>query len=331
MHEFIHSVCNRRITFISDRMKGIPKALQERWREPHKHRFCARHLKANLQTAGFRDKRLTSLFYSAACASEVVEYNKIREEIKATNSRAHEWIERSLGNFEENWALCKDDGGRFHVMTTNASESFNGVLKGARSLPIKALVARTFFRSVEYFCKRRETADAITTRLTPKWEAKIADRAIEARRCKLVRFSRTEWQVIHCYGDEFKVLIDGPNCSCTCNIPLLQKLPCAHVMAACSAQDYGANRAHHEFASEWYSVRSYKASYQPEFHPVRDKRYWRPYTGPHILPPPTRRQPGRPKSTRIKNVMDELQTPKTNRCSKCGSQGHNRKRCTAAT
>jgi len=119
-------------------MKGIPKALQDIWQEPHKHRFCARHLKANFQTVGFVEKRLRGLFYSAAYASETIEYNKIREEIKASNPHAHDWIERSLGRFEENWALCKDDGERFHVMTTNVSESFNAVLKDAQSLPIKA-------------------------------------------------------------------------------------------------------------------------------------------------------------------------------------------------
>ena len=76
-------------------MKGILIALQEIWVEPHKHGFCARHLKANFQKAGFRDQRLTGLFYAAACASEEVEYRKLREEIKTANAKAHNWIERS--------------------------------------------------------------------------------------------------------------------------------------------------------------------------------------------------------------------------------------------
>ena len=120
-------------------------------------------------------------------------------------------------------------------MTTNASESFNGVLKGARSLPIKALVARTFFRSVEYFYKRREKGAGLNSKLTPKWEAKIEARAIDARRCRLVRFGRYKWQVINCYDDEYDAVMDGSDVTCTCRIPLLQKIPCAHVMAACTA------------------------------------------------------------------------------------------------
>jgi len=62
MREFIHSVRNRSITFISDRMKEIPKALHDRWQELHKHRFCAKHLKANFQTVGSETNDLQIYF-----------------------------------------------------------------------------------------------------------------------------------------------------------------------------------------------------------------------------------------------------------------------------
>ena len=41
-------------------------------------------------------------------------------------------------------------------MTTNMSEVFNSALKGARSLPVTALVQLTFFRLNRYFVARRE-------------------------------------------------------------------------------------------------------------------------------------------------------------------------------
>ena len=148
---------------------------------------------------------------------------------------------------------------------------------------------------------------------------------------QIVRFGEYEWVVIHYFGDEFTVKIDGNHCSCTCNIPLLQHLPCAHVMAACSAVAKGAKRAHHDFASNWYTVQSYHAAYTPEFHPVRDKRYWPQPSGPMVFPPQARRAPGRPKSTRIKGTMDEGQSSRSNRCSKCGVNGHKKSRCTTVT
>ncbi|KAL8488517.1 hypothetical protein ACS0TY_024698 [Phlomoides rotata] len=43
-------------------------------------------------------------------------------------------------------------------MTTNISEAINGVLKGARRLPITAIVSATFTRSKNAFLKREEGA-----------------------------------------------------------------------------------------------------------------------------------------------------------------------------
>ena len=40
-------------------------------------------------------------------------------------------------------------------MTTNLSKCFNGVLKGARSLPITTMVKFTFYKVNSYFDERR--------------------------------------------------------------------------------------------------------------------------------------------------------------------------------
>ena len=45
-------------------------------------------------------------------------------------------------------------------MITNMSELFNGVLKGARKLPIIALVQLTFYRVNNYFIVRREHGES---------------------------------------------------------------------------------------------------------------------------------------------------------------------------
>ena len=61
-------------------------------------------------------------------------------------------------------------------MTTNMSEVFNSVLKGARNLPITSLVQLTFFRLNSYFVTRREQgANRLTfdEQYTPYVDAKI--------------------------------------------------------------------------------------------------------------------------------------------------------------
>ena len=58
---------------------------------------------------------------------------------------ADTWIENSLKYQEQQWALSRDGGHRLCMMITNASESFNGVLEGARALPIQAIIVRIVF------------------------------------------------------------------------------------------------------------------------------------------------------------------------------------------
>ena len=49
------------------------------------------------------------------------------------------------------WTQSHDGGRRFGAMTTNISECFNGVLKGARGLPIATMVEFTWSKLVAYF------------------------------------------------------------------------------------------------------------------------------------------------------------------------------------
>ncbi|XP_020271030.1 uncharacterized protein LOC109846216 [Asparagus officinalis] len=50
VYKWIPSVCaSRLITFISDRMKGIIRALHEGFGAPHHHRYCLRHIRDNFK------------------------------------------------------------------------------------------------------------------------------------------------------------------------------------------------------------------------------------------------------------------------------------------
>ena len=58
----------------------------------------------------------------------------------------------------QKWTLAHDGGHRYGTMTTNLSESFNGILKSARNLPITALVELTYDHCVTYFANRYSKA-----------------------------------------------------------------------------------------------------------------------------------------------------------------------------
>ena len=80
-------------------------------------------------------------------------FNKHMATIRRINSEAQQWLEAIPFML---WALSHDGGRSYGIMTTNMLEVFNGVLKGARSLPFIALVQLTFFRLNSYFVARRE-------------------------------------------------------------------------------------------------------------------------------------------------------------------------------
>ena len=54
--------------------------------------------------------------------------------------------------------MAHDDGLRYGVLTTNLSEVFNSVLRGARNVSIIACVQITFYRLVKYFNTRHAQA-----------------------------------------------------------------------------------------------------------------------------------------------------------------------------
>ena len=56
----------------------------------------------------------------------------------------------------DKWTQSYDGGRHYEAMTTNISECFNGVLKGARDLPITAIVEFTWCKLVAYFHNRHK-------------------------------------------------------------------------------------------------------------------------------------------------------------------------------
>ena len=123
------------ICVISDRHPGIMAAMTNpylSWAAPSAyHRICMRHLARNFMT-WFKDKLLKNLVCRAALASTKHKFNKHMTTIGRINSEAQQWLEAIPFQL---WALSHNGGRIYGIMTTNMSEVFNSVLKGARSLP----------------------------------------------------------------------------------------------------------------------------------------------------------------------------------------------------
>jgi len=72
--------------------------------------------------------------------------------------QAFSWIDRIP---LEKWTQAYDGGKRYGHMTTNLAEWINFVLKGARSLPISALVKATFEKTKTWFVERAFKIDTL--------------------------------------------------------------------------------------------------------------------------------------------------------------------------
>ena len=124
---------------ISDRHPGIMAAMTDvhlGWIEPYAYRICIRHLTNNFMNR-FKDKILNNLVFKAALATRVGKFNKHMNTIERINLEA----QRLLKEIPFNKLAHSHDGGRrYGKMTTNMSEVFNSVMKGAQSLLVIALV-----------------------------------------------------------------------------------------------------------------------------------------------------------------------------------------------
>ncbi|CAI9294106.1 unnamed protein product [Lactuca saligna] len=238
------------------------------WLEPRGfHRYCLRHFINNFNDK-FHNSELKALAYRAGSQNQVRKFNFIMEEIGKLNPQARQWLERHP---LDRWALAHDGGRRYGLLTTNLSDIFNSVLKGARFLPITTCVQLTFYRLVHYFEVRRplgSSAQANGDAYTPQVVVKQVALMSKASAHSLRSFNREKgiFELITQRGKNVQVVnLDKKTCTC-------------------------------EYCSTWAS----------EFSPLPHEPYW-PQSSSRQLHPNIellRNKKCHPRSTRLRNGMD---------------------------
>ncbi|XP_047263701.1 uncharacterized protein LOC124896216 [Capsicum annuum] len=84
-----------------------------------------------------REDNLSDLMWNAASAHQVRKFEALMWEIREENEEVYEYLMQFPLN---KWTISHDDGKKLGVLTRNLSESFNGLLKKARGLPVIAMV-----------------------------------------------------------------------------------------------------------------------------------------------------------------------------------------------
>ncbi|RYQ89318.1 hypothetical protein Ahy_B09g096028 isoform I [Arachis hypogaea] len=264
------------------------------WSPPRAfHMFCIRHIESNFLRkfkAPYLQKLVVNIGYSRTVREYEVRYQQLRERGEAYTN----WLNRIS---REQYALAFDGGYRWGHMTTNLVECINSVLKGARNLPITALVKATFYR------------------LTGNIQVSCFDRQNEV-------FEVREMTS----GLEFAVDLRGLRCDC--GEFQVDRIPCRHVFACCANQRLDWQLYMHDV----YKMDQVRRVYRARFRPLGNPTTWPAYNGPRFIPNPYLRRvtKGRPRMTRFLNEMDTRMLRCPRRCTLCGAEGHSRSRCRQA-
>ena len=317
------------ICVISDRAKGILTSLQElrRFQEPRVfHRYCIRHLKSNFQSR-FPNKDLSRLMWRAASTHQVRKFESLIWQIREENEDAYEYLmEIPL----EKWTVSHDGGKRWGVLTTNLSESFNGVLKKACGLPVTSMVRLSLEQTVERYTRRSKKAQQLleqdelwTKRFKMKWEKNY-----ESSKRHFIFY----WNIPTGVYEVRSIQVDGtggnPHCvslnerKCDCGKWVNLHFACSHVMKVTDRMgDLARN-----FVSEHFTVENYVATYSGSFSPVGHKAYW-PSPNFRMESNEFYRRLNRLRNSRIPNEMDRGAAVYERACGLCRQTGHDRRRC----
>ncbi|XP_077242578.1 uncharacterized protein LOC143883101 [Tasmannia lanceolata] len=238
------------------------------------------------------------------------------ESIKSMSKSVEKWISTIP---KRNWASTYFEGSRYNMLTINVAESFNALLKDARELPIAALVEQTRWRLSDFFQYRQKAGSKWATRLTPNAEDWLANERILAGGYMAHQCGWTEYEVKSKYHvDE----ADLEKKTCTCRLFQTMGMPYSHAIAAMELDQ----RDPYSYCEEWYHADTYRRTYDGVIYPTLDRSQWLEPTHPLplILPPKTRRQPGRPKKRRTERGM---QRGVHHKCGTYSQLGHNKRSC----
>ncbi|GFZ15688.1 hypothetical protein Acr_25g0000970 [Actinidia rufa] len=327
------------VTLISDRHAAIMSVVKHEWEtsrlgQPARfHRYCLRHFRSNYHK-NFGNVKVKDLIWQAGTVHQVRKFNEVMDEIKnlGTKSESAARAYRALCNEDlTKWILAHDGGYRWGVTTTNDSECYNNVLKGARDLPITSCVQVTFYRLVATFNDKRrkiESALARGLRYTSKVQAKLEE--YQARSAEhhvtICNWASGSAEVITSAAGikenhKHAVFLNPP--SCDCGKWMIYHYPCSHMLAVCVK----SGRQPWHLIDPKYRMDVYTHVYDTSFEPMVHEHYWATYDGPKIIPHPSRRRnptSGRP-TKRIHNEMDVSRKHQNNHCGICKEQGHDRR------
>ncbi|KAH1257876.1 hypothetical protein GmHk_03G007749 [Glycine max] len=325
------------ICLISDRHASIKSVVANEhlgWQPPHGyHVYCVRHIASNFNRK-FNNAKQKEMFKKLAYTPCKHVFDQNLEKFRQLSPAIARWIDRIS---KEKWSMAYDTSGRrYGHMTTNLSECVNKVLKDCRSIPITALVKSTYSRCRKYFVDRGRQAQRqlregqvycskLVTELRKNQE-QACSHIVRVYDIHSTRFEVEETfnPITQRGGQKWAVNLNGHYCQCGRYSAL--HYPCSHIIAACGY----VSMNYYQYIDVVYTNEHILKAYSAQWWPLGNEAAIPPSDEAWtLIPDPTTiRAKGRPKSTRIRNEMDWVEpSDHRQKCSRCGAEGHNRRRC----
>ncbi|KAF9626317.1 hypothetical protein IFM89_032166 [Coptis chinensis] len=188
-------------------------------------------------------------------------------------------------------------------------------------MPITSMLDAIHVKIMDMMTRRRDKCN--------KWKSLMCLK-MEKRLVKRIQLGRT-WKVTKSADDVFEVHSDNIFCVdlkrffCSCNVWTIESFPCEHALQCILSIGEDV----HKFCDPYLVVSAFRDSYSHSINPVPDieKPKGKP-EGSFILPPDTKRTPGRRRNKRKESMG--ARERKLRKCSRCNLYGyHNRATCTA--
>ncbi|XP_007227226.2 uncharacterized protein LOC18790575 [Prunus persica] len=321
--------------FMNDKQKGLILAI-ETLLPTAEHKMCVRHLYSNfrIEHAGLA---LKNILWAAAKATTIPWYEAEMDKMKEQNEKAWKWLKKRPA---KNWSRSHfEPHSKCDLLLNNLCESFNSCILDSRDKSILTCLERIRVYIMLRMANRRIAGTVWRHPVGPRIVKIIEKNKLGASQCIPRLVGESKYQVSHMYGGEYVVDLKAKTCSCRrwdlCGIP------CSHAISCIFQKEANV----FDYTHDCYKKEAYLSSYEPMVHPIPSMDQWQRTNWPPIIPPPYKKQPGRPKKSRNKGPADVevpapvppnplppfYNPPPTRlrriyvkiRCSICGQERHN--------
>ena len=279
------------LTIISDRSKGIDSAVSEIL-PMASHSFCAFHLSQNVAQFG---RKAASHIPVIANASTLDQHNAALAALAQTSMKAYEYIK---GIPKEQWVRAFFPRPRFGHTTSNVAESINAWLLKERKYPPLKFFLEALLKVNALFAERRAQYQRLSpNNIEERTFASVVKNNEEGRRLETWIVSGLRFQVESHVGGRSRRDVDLEQHTCTCMEFQDLGYPCIHACAA--AQTAGVDVL--SLCIHERRVGALQRVYEQGVALVDMENV----PTEVVLPPIVQRQPGRPKSRRIRRAQEE--------------------------